>query len=96
LTTPDRSDVVTLSRYRQRIRRAAFQADDRRDNEAVELLDLMLTAAEELEMATRPTNDADAWDAVPHRGKDTGLAALESRDLVQMCQVFALQHVSSV
>jgi putative ABC transport system substrate-binding protein len=36
--------------------------------------------------------------AIDYRFKENAnsLAALESRDLVQMCQVFALQHVSSV
>jgi hypothetical protein len=49
------------------------------------------------ELAPAVAVDANRDD---HRDRDdapdTGLAALESRDLVQMCQVFALQHVSSV
>jgi hypothetical protein len=53
-------DVVGLSRYRQRIRRAETLADDRHDKRAWVVLVEKLTAAEDLERATTPQSDADA------------------------------------
>jgi hypothetical protein len=60
VTAPRRFDVVGLSHYMQRVRRAVFLADDRHDRDAVAALQQKQSTAEDLERATVPANERDA------------------------------------
>jgi hypothetical protein len=92
---PPDTSVVALSRYRQQIRRAMFLADDRRDSAAVERLSTRLFDAEELEMATPPTNAADARQKLINAAIEAGASGVEEPDLLRLagCRQITAQHL---